>query len=292
MRLLITGGTGFIGSALARCLAGSDEVAVLARRPPAVVPPGIRFLAGDVANPDWAVLEAYAPEAVVHAAWIATPGVYLESPENEQWVDWSLRFLGRLAEGGTRHFTVLGTCIEYAMTGLPLVEEVTPLDPRFPYSRAKVALHRELAPRLARAGARLAWARIFYPYGEGEHPARLCSSLLARLRAGQPVQLRTPDSVKDYVHVEDVARALETIVRRQFTGAINVGTGEGVSVATVAGKIAALLGRPDLVQRAPEAVRDPLDHVVADATRLRGLGWRPQVGLDAGLRRLVQATST
>lgn len=292
MRVLITGGTGFIGSALARNLAGMHEVAVLARQVPAVVPPGVRFLSGDLAAQEWPVLDAFAPEAVVHAAWIATPGVYLESPENARWVEWSLRFLGRLAERGTRHFTVLGTCIEYAMTGRPLVEDVTPLDPRFPYSRAKVALHRELEPLLRRHDARLAWARIFYPYGEGEHPARLCSSLLARLRAGQPVQLRTPESVKDYLHIDDVARALGLLVQQQFSGTVNVGSGEGVRVRTVAAKLADLVGRPELVEVVPGAAPDPLDHVVADVTRLRGLGWRPQVGLDAGLRRLVQAAST
>lgn len=70
---------------------------------------------------------------------------------------------------------------------------------------------------------------------------------------------------------------------------MNIGTGEGVAVGSVARRIAELVGRPDLL-RMPEApVADPLDFVVADAGRLRSLGWRPQVTLVSGLRRLVDA---
>lgn len=304
MRILVTGGGGFLGSAFVRTAkAAGHEIAVLPRTarglPAAPDTPRPVVLPGSIAEPPWPEIEHFAPEACVHAAWIATPGVYLESPENHDWVRWSLDFLTRLPEFGVRHVTVLGTCIEYQITGQKLVEDVTPLAPASTYARCKCELHDTLlGRRLPTSGFRLptsttlAWARIFYPYGEGEHPARLASSLIAKLRRGEVVSLKTPRSVKDYIHVDDLATALLSVVERRFNGAINIGTGEGVAVETIARELGLRLGRPDLIQMPAHPPVDPLDYVVADATRLRSLGWQAQVTLEAGLRRLVEARAT
>ncbi|HTI73015.1 MAG TPA: NAD(P)-dependent oxidoreductase [Candidatus Limnocylindria bacterium] len=290
MRVLVTGGTGFLGREFVRAAdAHGHSLAVLSRQERSFGGANIRFLPGSLAEPPWKLIEAFAPEACVHSAWIATPGVYLESPENEAWVDWSRGFIGRLAQCGLRHATVLGTCIEYQITGDKLHEVATPLAPVSRYARSKVRLFQELAAMPATSPISLAWARIFYPYGEGEHPARLASSLVAKMAAGESVFLKTPRSIKDYIHSEDVGRALLKIMESQVVGAVNVGTGEGVMIESLARKIADLLGRPELIQTPAQPVSDPLDFVVADASKLLGLGWKPQVELDEGLRRLVEA---
>ncbi len=262
-------------------------------------------LVGSVAEPPWKDIERFAPQACVHAAWIATPGVYLESPENHEWTRRSGEFLARLPSVGVRHITVLGTCIEYQVTGQKLVEDVTPLAPTSTYARSKCELHELLVSRSSRReeadgsdaecglrNAELAWARIFYPYGEGEHPARLVSSLIAKLRRGEPVSLKTPRSTKDYIHADDVGNALLAVVEQRFSGTINIGTGEGVTVESIARELGRMVGRPELIQVPENPPADPLDYVVADATRLRSLGWKPQVTLEAGLRRLVEARAS
>lgn len=291
MRLLVTGGSGFLGSAVARhALAAGHDVAILSRQPAvAAGTKGSVPISGDLAAPPWQAIADFRPESVLHAAWIATPGVYLESPTNADWVRWSLAFATRLPDLGVRHLTVLGTCIEYAITGKPLREGETPLAPASPYARAKAELHSALVSAFAGTDTGLAWARIFYPYGPNEHPARLASSLLSRVLAGQPITLKTPNSTKDYIHEDDVARALLTVVGTGFQGSINIGTGEGVTVGLLARTLAEFAGRPDLVVLPADAPRDPLDFVVADASRLHSLGWRPQVALVDGLRRLVEA---
>lgn len=290
MRLLVTGGSGFLGAAFVRTAqAAGHSLAILSRTAAREESAGVTWLTGSVAMPPWDAIARFAPEACVHAAWIATPGVYLDSSENDDWVRWSFAFLDRLSSLGVRHITVLGTCIEYRITGRPLHEETTPLEPVSPYARSKHVLHERLREHWSGRKPGLAWARIFYPYGEGEHPARLASSIIQRLKRGEAVPLKTPGSVKDYIHADDVARALLSVVEHGFDGPINIGTGEGVAVETIARQLAELLGRPELVQVPANPVADPLDHVVADATRLRSLGWSPQVTLAAGLRRLVEA---
>jgi nucleoside-diphosphate-sugar epimerase len=289
MRILVTGGTGFLGSAFVRSAQrAGHELAVLSRRG-TLQSAGIKVFVGSVAEPPWPEIELFAPEACVHAAWIATPGVYLESPENHDWVRWSMAFLTRLSLLRVRHLTVLGTCIEYQITGQKLVEDEAPLVPASTYARCKFELHKLLLDKIVSHPPTLAWARIFYAYGEGEHPARFASSLIAKLLRGEPVSLKTPHSTKDYIHVDDLAAALLVVVERQFVGCINIGTGDGVTVESIARDLGRLLGRPELIQVPENSPNDPLDYVVADATRLRSLGWRPQVELAAGLRRLVEA---
>lgn len=291
MRLLVTGGSGFLGSAVVRhALAAGHDVAILSRQPTgAGGTTGAVPIPGDLASPPWEAIAGFRPEAVLHAAWIATPGVYLESPANSDWLHWSRGFAQRLPALGVRHLTVLGTCIEYAVTGKPLNELETPLAPVSPYARAKAELHAALASDLTGSGTGLAWARIFYPYGPHEHPARLASSLLSRVFSGQTITLKTPNSTKDYIHEDDVARGLLAVVGAGYQGPINVGTGEGVTVGRLARTLAEFAGRPDLVVLPADAPRDPFDHVVADPSRLLGLGWRPKVELLDGLRRLVEA---
>jgi dTDP-6-deoxy-L-talose 4-dehydrogenase (NAD+) len=160
---------------------------------------------------------------------------------------------------------------------------------RKPLISRRLSTSTPLRTALADTGVALAWARIFYPYGEGEHPARLVSSLINRFRRGESVTLNSPASVKDYIHVQDVAEALLRVVECGFAGPVNIGTGEGVTVGSIGQRLAELMSRPDLLRIPAQPVIDPLGFVVADTTRMRSLGWQPQVPLAVGLRRLVEA---
>lgn len=245
------------------------------------------WLNGTLSEAPWREIEKFAPEVCVHTAWISTPGVYLDSPENHRLVEWSLSFLKRLAALGANHFMVLGTCIEYRMTGLPLQEDRTPIEPTTLYARCKNELRLKLEENLAHHAARLCWTRVFYPYGPGEHPARLSSSIIENLRRDQPITLKTPNSRKDYIYIDDLARALALLIERKFSGAVNLGVGEGVAVREIAECLGRLLGKPDLIRFPEQPVSDPLDRVVADTTKLRALGWRPEVNLETGLKNLL-----
>jgi dTDP-6-deoxy-L-talose 4-dehydrogenase (NAD+) len=299
-RILITGSTGFIGSAVLRqALAAGHEVGVLLRpghaaprtdSPASTFPasPAVTALTGSMAQPPWEDLRRFSPDTLIHCAWIATPGVYLESPENELHAQWSEALALGLVEQGLRQLVVLGTCIEYRMGSARLHETETPLEPTTPYARAKDQLRRRLVEQLAdHPGVRMAWGRVFYPYGEGEHPARLCSSLISSLRRGDEVVLKTPESTKDYIHISDLAGAILRVAEAQMDGPVNLGTGSGVTVREIAERLATLLERTDRVRVASPAAPDPLGFIVADAGRLRKLGWEPKVTLESGLRRLI-----
>src|SRR5947209_1188044 len=138
MKILLTGPTGFVGLTFARlALSRGHQVAGLVI-PSEAIPTSLpanenlRWLRGTLDEAPWEEISAFAPEVCVHTAWITTPGIYLESPENERFRDASLQFLRKVRKLGTKHIVSLGTCVEYQITNEPLSEEKTPIAPTTP----------------------------------------------------------------------------------------------------------------------------------------------------------------
>jgi nucleoside-diphosphate-sugar epimerase len=294
MNLLLTGPTGFIGRAvLRRALARGHAVTALLlpgeQLPPDLPHPArLRVCPGTLAAPPWAELVAEPLEACLHTAWVTTPGVYLESPDNDLFLAWSRSFARDFFARGGRFFMGLGSCAEYRPARQPLAEATAALNDSTRYARCKNQLRLELEEMARKFSVTLCWGRVFYPFGVGEHPERLCSALIRKLARSEPVTLKTPQSTKDYIYIDDLALGILLALEQRCAGPLNLGTGRGVTVRQMAETIAALLGKTGLVSDAAEVSADPLDYMVADATRLRALGWREEVGLEEGLRRLCR----
>ncbi len=300
MRILLTGAAGFIGSAFARkALAHGHEIAGLTRRDPLAQQRAVGrearnlvWFSGSLQDVPWAEIESFRPEACVHCAWSTAPTFTYDSPGHFQYVEWSRNFLDRVVVLGARYVLGLGTCLEYRIGPAPLVEDRTPLDPLGPYAQSKHAMRAWLEENSQLKHFQFCWGRGFYVYGAGEDPTRLCSSLIQSLRHGEPVLLKTPGSVKDYVYMEDVAAALLLLLEKRAVGSFNIGTGVGITVLDLAQTVAAMLNKSGLVQKAQKEIPDPLGFVVADSTKLRSLGWSPEYDLKRGLACVSAALPT
>jgi nucleoside-diphosphate-sugar epimerase len=288
VKVLLTGAVGFIGSHIARELVRQGhEVHALVlpgvdRSRVADVASSLRFVEADllapsIALPDWQF------DVCVHLAWYVEPGKYLHAPENQVWIDASLRLARQLNEEGCR-FIGAGTCFEYA-TSDPPQSESTPTAPATVYAQSKLALFQALSS----AGIDFAWVRFFYLYGPYEDPRRLVPVVINRLLQGQEARLVTGDRLRDYLHIADVASAVCAVSQSKLTGAVNIGSGVRMTVRDIALKIGELLGHPDLIKLGafPDSPTEPM-HLLADNTKLReGTGWKPRYDLEAGLRQTI-----
>lgn len=280
-RLLITGGTGFLGqpcATLARL--HFDAVQAVGRA------------ACDVLEATAAVqlMESLRPTHWLHLAWVATPGVYWHSPENHRWVEASQRLLTAFARCGGQRAVLAGSCAEYDWRSASIChEDRTPKRPHTPYGRCKLQLG-EWALTMGRArGVSVAWARLFWMYGPREHPSRLVPSVACALLTGRPAACSQGTQQRDFLHVHDAATALVRVLESDLTGPINIGSGRPLAVRTVIDAVAQAAGRPELVRfghRVTPADEPPL--LVADITRLRDeVGWQPQIDLVTGVQETV-----
>lgn len=295
-RVLVTGGAGFIGSALVRRLARAGDEVVVLDRPEAdlfrlaPVADQVEVLPCDLFDSaTWLPqVREFAPERVFHFAWYAEPGKYLTSPLNLDHLRCGIEFTRAILALRPRHFVIAGTCYEYRMAAndsddaAPLHEDATPEHPDHLYSACKLAL-KQVALQLARdAGLPLTWARVFYLWGPYEHPKRLVPFLVNSLRAGKPVELRSHGrQLRDFVHVDDVASGIDHAAHLPQPGVVNIGSGKAISVRDLAYAIADIFDRRDLVSFAPDDTHlDEPMVVEASSDKLRSLGWAPRHTFD------------
>jgi UDP-glucose 4-epimerase len=294
MRVLITGAAGLIGRPTARLLAEEGhEVLATDLRP---APAGDLQLDVRQGARVKATLTEFQPDAVVHLA-------------ARHFIPWCNRFpaatlrtnvigtqnvADAVRELGGARLVFASSAAVYGPSAERLGED-HPLGPDDIYGTSKATGERLLELALRRdPDSSVVVLRLFNTIGPGDPHPHLVPRLISELgRDGRRVRAGNLSSVRDYIAVEDVARAIGAAVRSERSGltVANVGTGVGRSVAEVVQALGALVGRPLEVVSIPSrqrAVDRPF--LVADPTRARELlGWEPQITFEAGLARTLLA---
>lgn len=285
-RVLVTGATGFIGrGVLAPLVAAEMEVhAITSRSPLPSVPDGVHWHHADLLRADSVetVLAAVGATHLLHLAWYAEPGAFWNSVENLIWVEASLRLLRVFAATGGQRAVMAGTCAEYAWADVTTCHEMTtPCIPSTLYGASKHALHL-IADRYAKTvGLRLAWGRIFFVFGPGEHPARLAGSVARALVQGEAALCTHGEQQRDFLYSEDLAAAFAALLASDVQGAVNVASGQPTSIRDLIQALGAAAGRPELIHLgARSAPPGEPAALLADVTRLHDeVGWRPPADL-------------
>lgn len=286
MRLLITGASGFIGRHVLDLLRTRGVSAwTLGRSVPTLCRNDAHMAFDLLDGDDYApALRQLAPSHLLHLAWVTDPVQYQTSPLNTAWAQATQRLAQAFAEAGGQHLVVAGTCAEYDWSQGWCHEDTTPLTPTTPYGAAKNATRRWLEGQAPAWGLRLAWGRIFFPYGAGQSAQRLIPALTAALLGQCPPFPVQAQQRRDFVSAPDVAQALWTLLHAPATGSYNIASAEPVAIGELVRMLARQLGvdPTPVLAVAANAVQAPA-LVAGDIHRLRALGWAAPTPLQLGL---------
>jgi len=274
-RFLVTGATGFIGRHVASALAAEGaRVAGVARTPPRGGDERLEWFGADLLAPGaaGAVVAAFRPDVLVHAAWYTRHGLFWAAAENEDWVRATVALAEVFRDAGGRRFVGIGSCAEYDWTlpGAAPWPETRALAPATAYGRAKCAAADRVSKVCAGTGVAFAWARLFHLFGRDEHPDRLVPSVALALLRGERAAIGSGRHVRDFCDSAYAGQAIAAVALATAEGAVNIGSGEPLSIGELTRLIGELCGRPDFVclGARPDRPDDP-PSMAPDLRRLR-----------------------
>lgn len=261
----VVGGRGFVGAAVVRALHGEGATVTVSGREPGSLDPAAQILvwsAGSRAGEADELEEAHvhAPLAALAALPRVEAVVYLSSGE------------------------VYGA-------QAPPFDEAAPRLGTSAYARAKIRGEDAVERACADRGVRAVIVRPSVVYGPRQRPRQLLPHALEALRAGRPVALTAGEQTRDWIYVDDAARAVAALALGDHAGAFNVGSGQERTVRAALLELAQLLAAPAELLRfgaLPYRPDEPMRYALS-CERLRNeVGFRPRVPWRDGLARCLE----
>ncbi|MGW1279726.1 NAD-dependent epimerase/dehydratase family protein [Streptomyces tsukubensis] len=296
--VVVTGGAGFIGRRLVRVLSRlRKRVTVVDYAPPPPESeglPGVRHCRADLRDYGETLLALEGADLVFHLAGNASGTVSVERPRH----DFQLNALGTCNVGnaclelGVRKLVHLSSAIVYGTPRYAPMDEEHPTRPFLPYGASKLSGELTLLSLWHSGGLPVVIGRPFVVYGPGEHPEHAGGEVSQFLRwhlNGLPIPVVGDIDLKtrDFVHVDDVCRALLALADRGGDGEVyNLGSGTGVSMRELADAVGRATGRPALLEADTSSTEDSFA-LVADVSKLTALGCTAGIGLARGLSDLA-----
>ncbi len=297
MRVLLTGGAGFIGSHTSRSLlAAGHEVTVvdnLFNGRKELVPEGARFIEGDIADerlPQW--LEGH--DAVIHMAAFVPVPLSINNPIGyaENNVVNTVRLLEAMRTAGVNRIVFSSSATVYGTpTRLPIQEDDPVQMQSNPYGATKVAAEGFIAVYNRLYGMDATILRYFNPFGPNElcdPETHLVPIVVQRGLKDEPIPVYWGgEQIRDFIYVGDLAEAHTAVVPLSGFNIFNVGSETGTRVIDLISAVGRILGRELKVEDRGERQGD-VHAYYATSERLRqATGWSAQVSLDEGLKRTV-----
>jgi UDP-glucose 4-epimerase len=301
LNVLVTGGAGYIGSAVVEELLADQHAPVvydnLVAGHVAAVPPGVPFVQGDLFDGELLrrTLTEHNIAAVIHLAAFLQPNESMTHPGKyfHNNVAGSISLLNAMVEAGVRRFILSSTCATFGNPVRLPIDEDHPQQPISPYGVSKYMIEQMLPWYELAHGVRYACMRYFNACGatpergEDHDPEIHLLPLILQVAAGKRAHIKifgtdydTRDGtcIRDYIHISDLGRAhvlaLAPLAERSRN--FNLGNGDGFTVREIIEAARRVTGHPIPAVEEPRRAGDP-PIMIGDSRRARAeLGWEPR----------------
>ncbi len=307
MKLLVTGGAGFIGSAFVRMMLGSANpgaVVVLDKLTyagnlenlePVAAEPRFHFVRGDICDAELvrSVLEQHAPDAIVHFAAEShvDRSIFAPAPVFETNLRGTFTLLEAARALRTPRFVHVSTDEVYGSLPEPLeADEQFPLKPSSPYSAAKAGSDLLALSYFTTYRLPVLVTRGSNTYGPYQFPEKLIPLMIANALEGKPLPVYGDGmNVRDWLYVEDHCRGIAAVLERGCEGEIyNLGGNRALPNIEVVRCILTATGRgDDLIRFVADRPGHDRRYALSSAKVHNQTGWSPEVAFEDGLARTV-----
>lgn len=272
-RVLVTGASGFLGRATVSALRAVGTEAVPVTRRAVDDPAAMRV-------DSYAALALRSDDVLIHLAESATIGAVDGAGATAE--QEAVATVDALVSKRPAHIVYASSCAVYGGDGEAPHQPEGPTPNSGLYARIK---RTNEAAVLAAGGTVLRLANLI---GPGMHCQTVLGDLMAQLSSPGPVALRNLSPMRDFLAVEDAARAFVQAAVERVPGIFNVASGHSVSVAELARRVLIVAGQPqrDIVETHPGTGRSVLRLDISKSVDV--LNWRPRIGLDDALAQLVR----
>ncbi len=251
-KLLITGSSGFIGLGIINKLSLDNDYqiyAVISGRRKIKFPDNVFIVIADLLNSDDVdrVLKEIKPDICIHLAWEQSTSDYRECNKNIEWVSASLFLFYRFQLYGGKHFVFAGTSGEYEYKA-NAISEVSTKQEMSLYGQSKKTVSDFLLKIGNKLGVKVQIARYFTIYGPGDtHKFGAIPETIINLINGNNVVCNFPESIRDYIYIDDAIEATIKLISTDYFGAVNIASGMPIKMRDVFYEIGKQLNCLDLI---------------------------------------------
>lgn len=273
-QVVVTGASGFIAKTVIEHLKNQgNEIIAISRNPVEIE--GVNNIQVET----YMDIPNFANSSCIH---LAEPNQIVEQ-QNEEAVSSAISIARSLLDKGFHRIVYASSAAVYGDSqGVPCTED-SPVDAKSSYTIRKLAVERIFCNEVV--------ARISNVYGVGMSTQNVFSDILNQITIDGNVSVKDPKPIRDFIHVNDVAKALVKLVNIPQTGIYNVGTGKGTSIKELIeiiykAKYPEALGIPTIGQTNICSEKRVESYLVLNVQKMeREIGWRHEVALESGIRQ-------
>ncbi len=290
-KIIVTGASGFIGRACIKQLLDQSNFeihAISSKKQIKNSTDGVLWYQVDIFDTERIqhVCKEIQATYLLHLAWDVSEKKY-NSKQHYNWIKVGVDLVEAFTKYGGKRIVAAGTCVEYDWSYKNCSED-SPLKPQNAYGIAKHKLQELLNAHARQNNISFVWGRIFFAYGPNENSNNIIPYIIRSLKEGHIVTIKRGNDIRDYIFIDDVAKALVTLIDNEIEGAVNISSDTSIKIKDLALNLAGYFNKTHLI-KFEDGNSIPHSCIVGEDSRLqKELNWKPIVSLDKGLKKTIQ----